>query len=756
MGHPAEAGETGAGHAPSGGGTAPGEAPFYIPATATTSRPRRTVKHNDTFVVLDTHGDIGASGGAPDGLFHSDTRHLSHLELLIDGAQPLLLGSAVRDDNLSFAVDLTNPDLYADGAIVLLKDTVHIARTIYLCDGSLRERIAVSNHGADHVRFTLALAFSADFADIFEVRGVARQKRGQAWTVVGGADHVSMSYRGLDGVTRETALSFEPAPTALVEGLARYDVALAPGEHRTIFVVASSRGQVSSTLSFFKGLASLHRQRKTLTRELATVETSNRVLDEILSRSSADLYMLVSATEDGPYPYAGIPWYSTSFGRDGIITALQMLWADPSLARGVLARLARLQAKARDARSDAEPGKILHEMRSGEMAATQEVPFGLYYGSIDATPLFVMLAGAYLERTGDVEAIRSLWPHVEQALQWIDEALARDPRGFLSYARAEKTGLANQGWKDSHDSVFHADGQLAEGPIALVEVQGYVFAAFKAAALCARALGRTDIADIREKAAEALQARFEAGFWAPEIGSYALAIDGRGERCVVRTSNAGHVLATGIAAPDRADRIITDVLRPDYFSGWGIRTVPSGEARYNPMSYHNGSIWPHDNALIAHGMARYGRKKCIAAVFEALIRATTYMDHRRIPELYCGFRRRPGRGPTLYPAACSPQAWASGAPFHMLQSLLGLEFDHGAREIRLVRPLVPAFVGDVTVRNLRLADASVDFVVRQNDGAISLQVLRVRGDVRVSLLVDGSEAPAAESSPSGTNLHRRR
>jgi glycogen debranching enzyme len=737
-----------------GGGVAPGEAPFYIPATATTSRPRRTFKHNDTFVVLDTHGDIGATGGSPDGLFHCDTRHLSHLELLIDGAQPLLLGSAVRDDNLSFAVDLTNPDLYADGAIVLMKDTVHIARTIYLCDGSLRERIALSNHGAEAVRFTLALAFSADFADIFEVRGVSRQKRGQVWTRVEGADHVALSYMGLDGVTRETALSFEPAPTALVDGLARYDVALAPGEHRTIFVVASSRGRVPSTLSFFRGLASLHRKQKALTRDAATVETSNRVLDEILFRSSSDLYMLVSDTEDGPYPYAGIPWYSTSFGRDGIITALQMLWADPSLARGVLARLARLQATTRDAHADAEPGKILHEMRGGEMAATQEVPFALYYGSIDSTPLFVMLAGAYLERTGDTETIRRLWPHLELALGWIDAALAQDPRGFLSYARAEKTGLANQGWKDSHDSVFHADGRLADGPIALVEVQGYVFAAFQAAARCAEALGRRDVAAARTEAAEAVRARFEAAFWMPDIGTYALALDGRGERCGVRTSNAGHVLATGIAAPDRAARIIDDLLRPDFFSGWGIRTVAAGEARYNPMSYHNGSIWPHDNALIAHGMARYGRKACIATVFDALMRATTYMDHRRIPELYCGFRRRPGRGPTLYPAACSPQAWAAGAPFHMLQSLLGLEFDHGAREIRLVRPFVPEAVGDITIRNLKLADASVDFVVRQHGEAISLQVLRATGDVQVALLIDDQMQHRRQVSGTRADLQR--
>jgi glycogen debranching enzyme len=717
------------------------EAPFYIPATGPTARPRRTLKHNDTFAVFDSHGDIGASAGGPDGLFDCDTRYLSHLELMINGTQPLLLGSAIKDDNLNFYVDLTNPDIYADGKIALLKDTIYIARTIYLCDGSLRERLALTNHGAEPVQLTLSLAFASDFADIFEVRGVQRARRGRTWSKPAGAGGIVLSYRGLDGALRETALNFEPAPTALLDSVASYKVELAPGARRTIFVTASSRGRMpKSTRSFFQGLIGLHREKREATQHITAVATTNDVVNEVLCRSMADIYMLLTLTNEGPYPYAGIPWYSTTFGRDGIISALQMLWVDPAIALGVLKRLARYQALAEDREADASPGKILHEMRGGEMAALREIPFGLYYGSVDATPLFVMLAGAYAQRTGDYQAIRELWPAIERALAWIDGPADADGDGFIEYARGAETGLSNQGWKDSFDSVFHADGRLAQGPIALVEVQAYVYAAKCMAAACAQRLDMPDRAAQLEADAVALRIRFDEEFWCEEIGTYALALDGDKRQCKVRTSNAGHALTAGIARPDRAGAVAAGLLEAPFFSGWGIRTVGIEEARYNPMSYHNGSIWPHDNALVAQGLAKYGFNRGVNLIFEGLMRATGYLDHRRIPELFCGFRRRPGRGPTLYPAACSPQAWAAGAPFMLLQSMLGLEFDLAARRIRLINPSVPASAGEITIRNLRLGEASTDFAVRQDGEAISLQVLRTTGDLQVSLDFDSRAA----------------
>ena len=717
-----------------------GEAPFYIPATGSPSRPRRTLKHDDIFAVFDTHGDIGVSAGNPDGLFDRDTRILSHFELLIDGAQPLLLGSTVKDDSLHYQVDLTNPDIYIDDRIVLLKDTVHIARALYLFGGSLRQRIALANYGPEPVELTLSIAFASDFADIFEVRGVRRERRGRALTGMVDSGSVTLSYVGLDGAVRKTALSFEPTPTALQDSVASYALRLAPGAKQNVFTTVSSHGLKQSTRSFFEGLIRRNREHKAEAAATATVETSNPLVNEILCRSMGDLQMLTTATPQGPYPYAGIPWYSTTFGRDGIITALETLWIDPGIAAGVLRRLAHYQAQTHDPHSDADPGKILHEMRGGEMAALGEVPFKLYYGSVDATPLFVVLAGSYARRTGDLELIRELWPAIEAALAWIDGPGDPDRDGFVEYARGAETGLSNQGWKDSFDSVFHADGRLADGPIALVEVQGYVYLAKQMAAECARALGQEARAEVLEREARALGRRFEEAFWCEEIGTYALALDGAKRPCRVRTSNAGHALYAGIARRDRARQVASALLSPPYHSGWGVRTVAVGEPRYNPMSYHNGSIWPHDNALVGHGLGRYGFRRGAGAILEGLVGATAHMDDRRTPELFCGFRRRTGRGPTLYPAACSPQAWAAGAPFLLVESMLGVAFDHAERRIRLVRPVLPEVIGDVTVRNLALGGASVDFTLRRHGARVSLDVLRAAKDVEVRI---DTRAPAA-------------
>jgi glycogen debranching enzyme len=374
----------------------------------------------------------------------------------------------------------------------------------------------------------------------------------------------------------------------------------------------------------------------------------------------------------------------------------------------------------------------LHEMRSGEMAALREVPFGLYYGSVDATPLFVMLAGLYAERTGDHATIVELWPAIEAALAWINGPADRDGDGFVEYYRATDTGLANQGWKDSYDAIFHADGRLAEGPIALAEVQGYVYAAKHLAARCARRMGRDEQARKLEAEAARLADAFEAAFWCPDLGTYALALDGDKKPCRVRSSNAGQVLFTGICAQDRAAEIAHDLMRPHFFSGWGIRTIAAGEARYNPMSYHNGSIWPHDNALIALGLARYGLKRSVEQVFQGLFDAATYMDLRRLPELYCGFTRRRGRGPTLYPVACAPQAWASATPFSLIEASLGLEFDPDAREIRLRNPRLPPFLGELVLRNLRLGEASVDLIVRRHGDEVSVELLQTSGKIQVT------------------------
>ncbi len=712
------------------------ETPFYIPATGTAMRPRRTLKYGDTFAVVDTNGDIGASSGDADGLFHNGTRFLSHLELLVNGQSPLLLGSNLRDDNSLLSIDLTNPDFYVDGRIVLQKDLLHISRTIFLWRGAAYQRLAVSNHGDRSISLSLSILYRSDFADLFEVRGMRRLRRGSATERTIGPDRALLLYKGLDGAARNTTLLFDPPPSESGVGKASYRLELAPGETQRIFLVVSCNQPIEQRpVGFIKGLLSARRELREATREGTTIETSNALMNEILRRSAADLQMLMTETPEGRYPYAGIPWYSTTFGRDGLITALQMLWCDPQVAEGVLRRLAAYQARKIDPLADAQPGKILHEMRGGEMAALHEVPFGLYYGSVDATPLFVLLAGLYAERTNDLATVTALWPSIERALSWIDGQGDPDGDGFIEYRRASELGLANQGWKDSYDAIFHADGRLAEGHIALAEVQGYVFAAKTTIARVARRLGRIEEARRLETAAKRLARRFETAFWCPEIGTYALALDGAKQPCRVRTSNAGQLLFTGIAPTDRAAQVAAGLLQPRFFSGWGIRTVAKGEARYNPMSYHNGSVWPHDNALIALGLARYGFKAAAGHLFKGLFDAATYMDLRRLPELFCGFQRQPSRGPTLYPVACSPQAWAGATPFSLIEASLGLELDPRHHEVRFRNPALPSFLDDVTLRNLRLGESSVDIKVRRHVDDVSLEILRTHGTkLRISIV----------------------
>jgi len=710
------------------------EDPFYIAATQAAGPPPRTLKYGDTFAVLDCSGGMAAASSVSAGLFHLDTRHLSRLELLVNGAPPLLLGSNLRDDNSALYVDLTNPDLMAGDRIILEKDCVHILRTVFLWRGTAYQRLRVRNYGDRTISLQIAMLFASDFADLFEVRGSHRERRGKASARVHGKTEAVLSYQGLDDKLRRTVLTFDPPPQRLSIGSAAYDLLLEPGETRAIFLAIACDPEVTKPLPFLPGLIAARRELREAARHRTSVETSNDRFNLMLCRSAADLAILMTDTPQGPYPYAGIPWFSTTFGRDGLITALQMLWWSPEVACGVLRRLAAFQATKTDPLADAEPGKILHEMRNGEMAALREVPFGLYYGSVDSTPLFVLLAGLYAERTGDIETIEQLWPHIEAALAWIDGPGDPDGDGFVEYQRASERGLANQGWKDSHDAIFHADGRLAEGAIALVEVQGYVYAAKLMAARCARLLKRDGMARKLDEDARRLAKRFEAAFWCPEIETYALALDGEKKPCRVRTSNAGQALFSGIASAQRAARVADGLLQAHFFSGWGIRTVATGEARYNPMSYHNGSIWPHDNALIGLGLARYGHKRAIATLIEGLFRAAAYMDLRRLPELFCGFQRQRGHGPTLYPVACAPQAWASATPFTLLEALLGLQFDPFKHEIRLCNPTLPPFLDEVIIRNLQLCGSSVDLRVRRHHDTVSLDTPQIRGDIRVSIV----------------------
>ena len=709
---------------------------FYIPATGSPTRQRSRLKHNDTFVVLDSHGDIGAAFGEPDGLFNNDTRFLSRLELRLNGQPTLLLGSRVRDDNSVVTADLTNPDIFGDGKIVLRKDTVHIARTAFVWNDTLYTRFCVRNFGDSTVELSLDLMFASDFADIFEVRGMQRPRRGTSGRTLLSAGSARLSYLTLDGVSLRTSVTFEPRPDKLDDARAHYRVRLPSRRHTSFYATVGigDRG-AEPPEKFFRALRAATRAERRVTRTAVGVSSSSEAFNDIAARSLSDLRILMTRTADGDYPYAGIPWYSTTFGRDGIITALQLLWCMPSLARGVLVRLAALQAISVDRANDAEPGKIIHEMRSGEMARLREVPFGRYYGSVDATPLFVLLAGEYWQRTSDLETIRRLWPNICAALAWIDKHSLEDENGFLRHSRNADDGLVNQGWKDSYDSIFHADGRLAEGTIALVEVQAYVVAAKRSIARAAAALGHAGMAQQLALGAQRLAASIERCFWCEELGTYGIAIDGGGELCRVRTSNAGHVLYAAVASDERARRVAADLMSPRFLTGWGVRTVADGEARYNPMSYHNGSVWPHDNAMIAIGFANYGLKEPVATLLAATSAAASHMELRRLPELFCGFRKSRGQAPTLYPVACAPQAWASAAPLAMLQAALGLTFEPTLNRIVLASPVLPPFLDSIVLRNVEIGATTIDFALRRrrDDDSVSLQILQNDGGVEVAI-----------------------
>jgi len=714
------------------------EGKWYVLATSSRADDRILVlKHDDTFAVFDRFGDIHCVGAGEQGIYHRGTRFLSQLELRVNGERPMLLNSSVRQDNSLLTVDLTTPDFYEGDRISVRKGVVHVFRAKLLWGSACYEHLRLKNYGEVPVRLRLSLHFAADYADIFEVRGFTRAQRGQDLAANLLGDRVTLAYRGLDGATRHTTLRCIPAPAAIGPGTIEYDLHLAPRDETDLYltVVCEPDDATHTPVDYATALTDYEAELGDARARGCRIITSNGQFNDWINRSAADLRMLSTATPEGPYPYAGVPWYSTPFGRDGVLTALQYLWVDPAFARAVLGFLSNAQASAERAEQDAEPGKILHEAREGELAALGEIPFGCYYGSIDSTPLFVVLAGAYFQRTGDVEFLRRIWPNVERALEWIRRYGDVDGDGFVEYQRKSEKGLVHQGWKDSEDAIFHRDGTPVQGPVALAEVQGYVYLAKLHAADLAQVLDLGDRASALRREAAALRERFERAFWSDELGTYAIALDGRKQPCLVRSSNAGQVLWSGIASPEHAKRTGETLLDPASFSGWGVRTIAQGEARYNPMSYHNGSIWPHDNALVGMGLACYGMKDRMLSILSALFDASVVMDLHRLPELYCGFVRRPNEGPTLYPVACSPQAWASSTVFYLLQACLGLSFDSEAPGLRFDHPRLPHFLYQVEVRELRVGNAVIDLAFERHENDVGVNVLRKTGELDVSVIL---------------------
>lgn len=680
------------------------------PAAAATLFSSYVLKDGDTFLIANANGDVI---GDSDGQFHNDTRILSRYRLTLGDSAPALLSSMVSRDNVFFVAHLTNRTLPPLGGDETPHGLVHIKRTRFLCTDRMFERVVLTNYGRDLVHLRLVFEVDADFRDMFEVRGSHRATRGQAQMPQPRENGLVFGYVGLDGKECRSSLVFSRPPQPLQDGRLCLDFQLESRARQELYLEVGGDGNPPpATRARFRAAASVARTRmRRRQRRLARVRSEAPLFNAWMERSRADLALLTSELDTGPYPYAGIPWFSTPFGRDAVITALQTLWLDPQLARGVLSFLAQHQAKEESSFMDASPGKIMHETRKGEMARMRELPFGLYYGGVDTTPLFLVLAASYAQRTGDLEFVRGIWSELKAATAWIERVCDANPLGLLDYARGESTGLANQGWKDSFDSVFHADGSSPQGPIALVEVQGYVFAALRGMARLALAVGEDEASRAWTARAQAIAEAVEAHFWM-ESGFYGIAVDGDRRLCAVRASNPGHLLYMGLPSPQRARGVATQLMSPDFFSGWGVRTLAVGEARYNPMSYHNGSVWPHDSALCAAGLARYGQREASVRLLRSAFEAAVSFD-MRLPELFCGFPRVPGGAPVAYPVACLPQAWAAGSAFMSLQACLGIRIDGPAAEIVLDHPRLPAGVEELSVRNIALGERRANLVLKR-------------------------------------------
>jgi glycogen debranching enzyme len=664
------------------------------------------LKHEDCFIVADSYGDIRGLG---DGLFRDDTRVLSRFRLFVGGRMPSLLGASLSQDNILFTANLTNLAILSPDGSETPQGVVHIERTRFIWHNRMFERIAFTNYSAREVVMPVRLDYAVDFRDMFEVRGTTRSRRGRAYDATVGESSVAFRYEGLDNIARESVLSFSMKPEALRSDHAEFAVTIGRRTRQSLYLEIGDR-EIAPTRDRFRAAAARARwAMRSKRRQGATVFSSGRVFNDWLTRTRADIALLTTDLDTGPYPYAGIPWFSTAFGRDGVISALQMLWLNPELARGVLVFLARHQAHETSPFGDAEPGKIMHETRKGEMAVLRELPFGRYYGGVDTTPLYVYLAAAYADRTGDMEFVDNMWDSLCEAAAWMEEVGARNGSGFVTYSRAATTGLFNQGWKDSADAIFHADGRIPAGPIALIEVQGYVFAAYRGLAALAARRGEEVKAAHWTELAEKIREAVETHFWIEDRDFYALAIDGEGKQCAVRTSNAGHLLYVGLPSPERARSVATQLLSGALHSGWGVRTLAEDELPFNPMSYHNGSIWPHDTAMCAAGLARYLERdsvvKLMSGMFEAAVRF-----NMRLPELFCGFERAAGEAPVAYPVACLPQAWSAGSTFMMMQACLGIRVDGWKKEISVERPRLPIGIDNLLVRHLTVGDAKVDVI----------------------------------------------
>lgn len=696
---------------------------------------RLSIKEGDLFLYTDRQGVIRPGNTSGLGLYLGDTRFLSCWEIKLNGRDPVPLSTSAERDYMAH-IELTNADLSEDGKLLAPQETINIRR-LRVIGPTLMERIRIKNYNPVDIELTLSFAFAADFADIFEVRGLRRTSRGKLFHPKVSEKQIVFAYLGKDEIFRRLRVTSSEAmeSSTVTDHIVTVNYRLnLKARSRSVlhFNFEPLIGeQEPEPGNFNVTITKLRRAYDDWEKSCTSIVTDNELFNSVLERGAGDLRALVTKSDYGTVIAAGIPWYVAPFGRDSLIAGLETMFLNPEPVRSTLEVLARLQGREVDPWRDEEPGKIMHELRRGELAGLNEIPHTPYYGSIDSTPLYLLILSEYHKWTADSAFVTSQLDNVKAALAWVDDYGDVDGDGFVEYLRKSKKGLINQGWKDSHDAISHADGELAEGYIALVEVQAYVYYAKRRTAGLFQELGlAAEAAELLRQAAE-LKERFNAAFWMPAEEYFAVALDGEKRQMRSITSNPGQCLWSGIVDDDKAEKIVAHLMSPDMFSGWGLRTLSKSAQRYNPMSYHNGSVWPHDNAIIVRGLKRYGYDDQAARVVTGMFDAAIHHAYYRLPELFCGFTRRGGAWPVDYPVACSPQAWAAGATHMMLQTILGLTPDAAAGTLYINNPRLPPWLNTVRIANLKLGEGTLDLEFNRHGEVTSFTASRKSAGIRI-------------------------
>ena len=690
-----------------------------------------TLIDGKTFLSTTLAGDIMPPGAPDVGFFHDDTRFLSRLELRVDGYRTVVLSSST-EQTFASQIELTTGKSTLRESYEVPENTVHIRRQQLLGCETLYDYLTFENFNFHELELVIDLAYEADFMDVFQVRGVARQHLGHYYKPVVRRDSIVFPYRGLDRIARDTVIQLCPEPERVDGTTARWRLKLPPFKRFQIQTTIVPQVETRASRAGRSDFAQQLRQRREAfshwESQSTHFESNNRIFDEMINTSKGDFHALRIPDGREHVIAAGIPWFATMFGRDSIIAAYQSLFLDPRLASETLRVLARYQGREKDEWRDEEPGKILHEYREGEMTRAREVPFGPYYGSVDSTPLWLILLSETFNWTADEQLVREMLPCAYRALDWIDHYGDLDGDGFVEYLRRSPKGLANQGWKDSWDAIMHRDGEVAKAPIALCEVQGYVYEAKYRMAQIMRSFGDNRTADRLKREAADMAKRFDKAYWMPKYGFYALALDRDKRQVQVVSSNPGHLLFTRMLTQERGRAVTQRLVCPDLFSGWGLRTMSQQERVFNPLSYHRGSVWPHDNSIVAHGMALYEFREPANQILTALFQAALNFRDYRLPELFCGIERRDYDEPVQYPVSCSPQAWASGAVFLMVMSVLGLRPSAPRKELNIVNPTLPTFLDSLSIRNMQVGGSRVGLDFTRRGDRTFCNVVDIEGD----------------------------